>query len=333
MIAFKPALGIATGDLQTLYPAFFAKPIKPTTTREIFELSDGDFVECLWHQKPNYHDKKPIVILFHGLAGSAHSPYMQRMMGALGQKGYAVVAMQFRGCGEKRNRLARSYHSGATEDAREWIAYLQERYHDSPLYAVGYSLGGNMLLKLLGEWGKDTPLKAAVAVSVPMQLESSLKRINQGFSKFYQWNMMRELKAQLKEKYNYHDIFALTGLKVEDVDKLVTFKEFDNAYTAPVHGFKDADDYYAKCSSKQFLKDISIPTLIIHAFNDPFIGDEVLPSEDELSKDVTFELYASGGHVGFVGGSIFKPKFWLEGRTISFFDTLKQTSQKASLSS
>ncbi len=319
MIAFKPALSIGNGHLQTLYPAFFFKPKKPTTTLEIFELSDGDFVECLWHQKPSYHDNKPIVILFHGLAGSAYSPYIQRAMVELAKEGFAVVSMQFRGCGTLPNRLARSYHSGATEDAREWIDHLKKSYHDSALHAVGYSLGGNMLLKLLGEWGEKSPLKSAVAVSVPMQLESSLKRINQGFSKFYQWNMMRALKAQLKEKYKHHDIFSMTGFKVEDIDKLVTFKEFDDAYTAPIHGFKDADDYYAKCSSKQFLKEISTPTLIIHAFNDPFMGHEVLPSEDDLSACVQFELYASGGHVGFVAGSVWKPKFWLEGRIISFF--------------
>jgi len=128
MIRFKPAFCIGAGHLQTLYPAFFFKPPFPALEKEIFTLSDGDFLECLWHKKPQKGEKKPIVVLFHGLAGSAYSPYMRRMMIALGNEGYSVVAMQFRGCGEEQNRLARSYHSGATEDAKEWIAYLQDIY-------------------------------------------------------------------------------------------------------------------------------------------------------------------------------------------------------------
>jgi predicted alpha/beta-fold hydrolase len=326
MIRFKPAFCIASGHLQTLYPAFFFKPPFPKVEREIFRLSDGDFLECLWHQKPTEGQKCPIVILFHGLAGSAYSPYMRRMMLVLGEEGYSVVAMQFRGCGEYTNKLARSYHSGATEDAKEWIFALLQNYHDNPLYAVGYSLGGNMLLKLLGEYGENSPLTAAVAVSAPIQLEAALKRINQGFSRFYQWNMLRTLKAQLKEKYLYHDIEALIGLKIEEVDKIKSFKDFDDAYTAPIHGFKDANDYYQKCSAKQFLKRIKSPTLIIHAENDPFMSKEVIPLDTELSSTVRLEVSQSGGHVGFISGSIFKPTFWLEGRVSAFFANFLERS-------
>ena len=311
MISFKPAPFLSNGHLQTLFPALFSKPENPSTEVEILELPDGDFVECVWHQKPEYHDKSPIMILFHGLAGSFESPYIKRAMSALGKKGFGVVLMHFRGCGKEMNRLARSYHSGETGDAKFLIEHLQEQYHDSLLYATGYSLGGNMLLKLLGEWGDKCPLKAAMAISAPMQLDSSANYINNGFSKLYQHRLMRLLNKSLEKKYDLHDMEKLIGLKRKDVKKLRTFWEFDDIYTAPIHGFKDAQEYYTKSSSKQYLKAIMIPTLIVHAKDDPFMGDEVIPKNEELSQSVSLELYASGGHVGFVLGSVFEPEYWL----------------------
>lgn len=321
MIAFKPARFLRNGHLQTIFPALFSKPKTPKVEGEILELPDGDFVECVWHHKPKLHDKKPIMILFHGLAGSFESPYIKRAMCALGEKNFAVVLMHFRGCGEEINRLPRAYHSGETGDARALVSHLQNRYHDSPLYAIGYSLGGNMLLKLLGEWGDAAPLKAAMAVSVPMDLEASTYRINRGFSKLYQYRMMRQLNSALEEKYAYHDMEKLIGLKKEEVKNLRTFWEFDDAYTAPIHGFKDAKEYYEKSSAKQYLKSIMIPTLIVQAKDDPFLGEAVIPSKQELSASVNLELYAHGGHVGFVAGGIFAPHYWLETRMLDFFNT------------
>ena len=323
---FKPALGLANGHLQTLFPALFSKPENPQVEVEILELPDDDFVECIWHKKPTLGDNPPIMILFHGLAGSFESPYIKRAMRALGEKGFAVVLMHFRGCGEEMNRLPRSYHSGETGDAKSLIVHLQKQYHDSPLYAIGYSLGGNMLLKLLGELGEACPLKAAMVVSAPMQLDSSANYINKGFSKLYQHRLMRLLNQSLEKKYDYHDMEKLIGLKREDVKKLRSFWEFDDVYTAPIHGFKDAKEYYAKSSSKQYLKDITTSTLIIHAFDDPFMGDEVIPNEEELSSSIKLELYPTGGHVGFVSGSIFKPHYWLESRMLDFFATIRAIS-------
>jgi len=319
MIRFKPAVCLANGHLQTLFPALFSRPEDPKVTVEILELDDGDFVECVWHQKPKRYENTPIMILFHGLAGSFESPYIKRAMGALGKEGFAVVLMHFRGCGKEINRLPRSYHSGETEDAKALIRSLQTQYPKSPLYALGYSLGGNMLLKMLGEFASKSPLKSAMAVCAPMQLDSSSKRINRGFSKLYQYRLMRLLKHSLEEKYKYHDMESLIGLKREDVKKLRTFWEFDDVYTAPIHGFKDAREYYEKSSSKQYLKEIVTPTLIVHAEDDPFMGKEVVPKEDALSESVTLELCLSGGHVGFVTGSIFSPKYWLESRIVDFF--------------
>ena len=318
---FKPAMGLSSAHLQTIYPTLFAPRQKHQGVSEIFELDDGDFVECVWYEA--YHDStSPIVVLFHGLGGSVNSPYIQGAMHTLHGGGFAVVVMQFRGCGSLPNRLPRAYHSGDTADAKAWIRALKKRYPNRDIYAVGYSLGGNMLLKLLGEWGDDSLIKAAVSISAPLRLESSAKKINSGFSKLYQFNMMRELKKQLLFKYRYHDMYALLGIDEERVRRLKTFWEFDAVYTAPMHGFLSVDDYYRKSSARQYLSAIQTPTLIIHAKDDPFMSEDVIPSIEELSAVTELELLDHGGHVGFVSGSVLKPSYWLEERIVRYFSTL-----------
>lgn len=319
---FKPAFGLKNRHLQTLFPAIFSSPIKPEIEREKFELEDGDFVDCVWHKKPSLDDNRPIVTLFHGLAGSFKSPYIQRAMNRLGDEEFAVVLMHFRGCGGEINRLPRAYHSGDTDDALAWFKYLKKSYPKNPLFAIGYSLGGNMLLKLLGELGSNSPIISAIAISAPMQLESSANTINSGFSKLYQYRLMKILKQQLTQKYLHHDMHSLIDLTQDDIQKLNSFWEFDDAYTAPIHGFKNAIDYYKKSSSKQFLKNIQTNTLIINALDDPFMSHDIIPCESELSQYIELELYPHGGHVGFVSGTIFKPKYWLEDRILSHFKRL-----------
>jgi len=316
---FKPAIGLKSGHFQTLFPAFFRKQPRPEIEIELFELPDGDFVECFWHIKPSVETKKPIVLLFHGLEGSYESPYIQGMMHALASGGFSSVLMHFRGCSGKNNRLPRSYHSGETGDAKVWIESIVTRYPNHPLYAVGYSLGGNMLLKLLGEWGDASPLRAAVSVSAPLQLEVCANRMNRGISLIYQRHLMKNLKQSLLNKYLDHPMQIEIGIDEEQVKKLKSFWEFDNAYTAPIHGFSSAAEYYDKSSAKQFLKVIKTETLIIHALDDPFMTSEILPAKDEISKNVHLELYPNGGHVGFVSGSILKPKYWLEERILNYF--------------
>ncbi len=318
MRSFKPARGLKNAHLQTLYPALFRKQPRPEVEIETFEFSDGDFTDCYWHHKPSKETTKPIVTLFHGLQGSFGSSYIQGMMSALDRAGFTAVLMHFRGCSGKANRLPRSYHSGDTEDAKAWISHLREYYPCTDLYAIGYSLGGNMLLKLLGEEGESTALSAAIAVSVPMQLDVSAKRMEKGFSRFYQYYLLRDLKVTLKQKYKDHDMQSLITMDPGELGKIKNFYAFDGIYTAPVHGFVSAEDYYQKSSSRQFLKTIEIPTLIIQALDDPFMTDEVLPDKSELSSSVELEVYEHGGHVGFVSGTIWEPKYWLEERVIDF---------------
>lgn len=318
--SFKPARGLKNAHLQTLFPALFRRQPQPEVTIETFEFDDGDFVECYWHHKPVAGSDTSIVTLFHGLQGSFRSPYIQGIMHALHGAGFSSVLMHFRGCSEKENRLPRSYHSGDTGDAKAWFDHLKSHYPNASLYALGYSLGGNMLLKLLGEQGSDSFLRAAVSISAPMQLDISAKRMERGFSKLYQYYLLRDLKASLKRKYKDHDMQSLIGIDQKEIGKIKNFHTFDGAYTAPIHGFDSADDYYQKSSAKQFLKTIQTPTLIIQALDDPFMTDEILPEEAELSSSITIEVYPHGGHVGFVGGSLLKPSYWLEDRVVSYLE-------------
>lgn len=317
---FNPATGLKNPHLQTLFPALFRRQPQPKMTIETFEFDDGDFVECYWHHKPSVDLDIPIVTLFHGLQGSFRSPYIRGMMHALYRAGFSSVLMHFRGCSGKKNRLPRSYHSGDTGDAEAWINHLKNDYPNTPLYAVGYSLGGNMLLKLLGEQGSNSSLRAGVSISAPMQLDISAKRMERGFSRLYQYYLLRDLKTSLRQKYTDHDMQSLIGIDRKEIGKIKNFYAFDGAYTAPIHGFDSADDYYRKSSAKQFLKKIQTPTLIIQAVDDPFMTDEILPEAAELSPSITIEVYPHGGHVGFVSGSLLRPTYWLEERIVSYFE-------------
>lgn len=320
---FKPAFGLKNRHFQTLYASLFRKLPQLKIDIEKFELEDGDFLDCYWHNRPKANTNIPIVILFHGLAGSYKSPYIQGVMSALARDGYASVLMHFRGCSGEENRLPRSYHSGETGDALTWISQVQKNYPDSKLFGVGYSLGGNMLLKLLGESAKNSPLTAGVSVSPPMQLDICADDINSGFSKFYQYILMKDLKLSLEQKYIKHDMQTLINFNKKDIPKLKTFWDFDGAYTAPIHGFSSAQDYYTRSSSKQFLKDIHTPTLIIHSSNDPFMSQKIIPKEEEYSNMVSLEVSEYGGHVGFISGNLLQPRYWSEERIVDFFNTFK----------
>jgi len=316
---FKPAFGLQNRHIQTLYPSFFRKSLDIKMEIERFELEDGDFLDCYWHEKPKQGSNKAIVILFHGLTGSYKSPYIQGTMQRLAQNGFASVLMHFRGCSGVANRLPRSYHSGETADAHTFLQSVHTDFPNSKIFTVGYSLGGNVLLKLLGELGENSLISAAISVSAPMQLDICATHMNKGFSKFYQHILLKELNATLKKKYDTLDMYSHLNLQKKDIKNLKTFWEFDDAYTAPIHGFISAKDYYTRCSSKQYLKEIKTPTLIINSLDDPFMTSEVLPNSQELSEYITFEISKSGGHVGFVGGSFFKPEYWLEKRVIDYF--------------
>lgn len=321
-MSFKPAFGLGNPHVQTLFASFFRKDLNLAIEVERFTLEDGDFVEAHWYNKPQTNTTKPIVILFHGLNGSFKSPYIQGVMKECAKANFSAVVMHFRGCSGVENNTARAYHSGDSSDARSWIEYISKKYTNAKLFGVGYSLGGNMLLKLVGEDRDATPLSGVISVSAPLQLDDSAYRVQKGFSKFYQYILLKDLNAALKKKFKKYDMTQYISLQKDEVDNLKTFWDFDGAYTAPMHGFESAQDYYTKCSAKQFLKGITIPTLIIHALDDPFMTPAVLPSKEEMSDTIVLEVSKSGGHVGFVSGSVIKPDYWLDEKVVNCFEKL-----------
>ena len=315
---FQAAAGLGHRHLQTLLPTFLHVGSRFKGVYQELTLPDGDFVDLAWNRIPEPEDECPVVVIFHGLEGSVHSPYAQDMMHSLRQQGWHGVVMHFRGCSGRPNRLARSYHSGATEDAGYLLQWLRDRYPHAPLAAVGYSLGGNMLLKLQAELGEDSPLSAAVSVSAPICLDLCADRIRQGFSRVYQHHLLRRMKQKLLIKYPQHDYEMLIGLSRRDVHRLNDFWTFDDAYTAPMHGFRDVNDYYAQASARQYLGLIRKPTLLVHALDDPFMPPEAIPEPSELAPDTELELSRHGGHVGFISGSLVRPEYWLSQRVTKY---------------
>ncbi len=280
-------------------------------------LQDGDFIDVDWYgpEEASAH----CVLLLHGLTGSSSSLYILGQQQALAARGWQSVAVNWRGCSGEPNHRARGYHSGASEDLADVVNQLASRYPTKLFTAVGYSLGGNVLLKYLGEQGSNTPLRAAVAVSVPFRLDHCADRISKGFSKIYQARFLRDLRQYVERKQRAflrqgrrEELARLAAL--ETLEGMKTFWDFDGRVTAPLHGFESADDYYRRCSSAFFVEYLRVPTLIVHAQDDPFIYPQSVPLAETLPSCVTLELHASGGHVGFIAGSLWRPRYYLEHR-------------------
>lgn len=322
---FKPSWWLKNRHAQTILPRIYPKPCDFKPRFQDFELADGDFVELTWTGDPKtVPDGQPIVLVLHGLEGSFDSFYAKRMMNAMYLNGWFSVLMHFRGCGQKPNRKVQSYHSGQTADVAEFVSHLAATYPSSPIYAIGFSLGGNVLGKYLGEH-VDNPVSGGVIISAPLQLDECSKSINQGFSKVYQKYLIDKLVKSTHDKIDFLNGAEPVPVDKQRLDQLKTIFDFDDCITAPVNGFDDAMDYYLSSSSKQFLKHIKTPTLIIHAKDDPFMNEKVIPELEELSEQVQFELSEQGGHVGFLSGhNPFKPEFWTETRSVEFIHSLEQ---------
>jgi predicted alpha/beta-fold hydrolase len=314
---FKPAIGLGNPHLQTLWGPLWRKTVHLERRRERMWLEDGDFLDMDWHGP--HEANTPLVLVLHGLTGSSNSPYVAGLQHAMAKQGWASVALNWRGCSGEPNLLSRSYHSGASEDLAAVIDHLRAARPLAPLYAVGYSLGGNILLKHLGESGLSSHLQGAVAVSVPFRLDECADRIGQGFSKVYQRHFMREMVGYIKDKQRRFQHEGLSEGLAElaalgSLENMRTFWDFDGRVTAPLNGFTDAHDYYRQASSRYFLGEIRTPTLLIQALDDPFVFQHSLPEPSELSASTEFDFHRHGGHVGFVDGSIKHPTYYLERR-------------------
>lgn len=259
------------------------------------ELADGDFIDVAVRGRQN----RPTLLMLHGLEGSIDSPYMRGLISAAEKKQWQIAVMHFRSCSGEPNRLLRSYHSGVSDDLGEAIKLLAEQNINVD-FIVGYSLGGNVLLKWLGEQADQVSVKAAVAVSVPLMLDICATEINKGFSKVYESALLRTLKLKTIEKIKRFQSEKLPTEK--EISKLKSFWQFDDKVTAALNGFNGVDDYYNKASSRQFVKDIKVPTLIIQSTDDPFMNETVLPDLEQLPNQVILEKNQYGGHVGFVDG-------------------------------
>lgn len=295
------------------------RPERPELRRETLELPDGDATVVDWLTETDGLDERtPLLVILHGLEGSAKSSYARQLLSAAAQCRWRAAVLHFRDCGDYRNRLPRRYHAGETGDIRYFVHKLRTDGHRGPLMAAGYSLGGNVLLKYLGESGADTPVVAAAAVSVPLNLHISARELTKGFSKIYQRYLLQRMKQSVIRKFNRHT----AAFDWDRAMRAATFAEFDDAVTAPLHGFSNKDDYYDRCSSMHFLASIERPTLIINALDDPFMAPDVIPAEDSLSDSVTLEISEHGGHVGFIdGGPPWAPHYFLPRRIVGFLQS------------
>ncbi len=311
---FKPAWWLPGPHLQTLWPSLCRRSVLKgqEIKRERLELPDGDFVDLA-----SLGSEGPIVLILHGLEGSVHSTYAQGMLASFLAQGWQGILMHFRGCSGEPNRLSRCYHSGDTSDLAKVVQFLRQRHAKLPIAAVGFSLGANVLLKWLGETGSSNLLAAAVAISVPFELAKTSQRVQKGFSRVYQWHLLRSLRRRLQQKFERYPLER----EMPPLASLKTLWDFDEYFTAPLHGFSSAHDYYTRCSSRQYLKDIRIPTLIIQAKDDPFMSMDLIPRPEELAALVKLELCPKGGHVGFVAGPHpFRAEYWLEKRVPSYLE-------------
>lgn len=283
------------GNLQTLYPALLARRAPVSYRRERWNTPDGDFIDLDWTAAAAGEDK-PLLVLFHGLEGSSNSHYARGLMHDAVQRGWGGVVVHFRGCSGEINRLPRAYHSGDSAEI-DWILRRLRALHKGTLFAAGVSLGGNALLKWLGEQREAAQkvVHRAAAISAPVDLHAAGHALEQGFNMIYTNNFLVTMKQKSFAKLNMHQ-----GLfDPEKLRATRTLREFDDLITAPLHGFAGVDDYYTRASSKPLLMSVAVQTLLLNARNDPFLPETALPEPSMLSTAVSALFPAAGGHVGF----------------------------------
>lgn len=309
---YRPPPLMANGHLQTILPSLLRRVRDVAYQRERMTTPDDDFIDLDWSRNGSRH----LALLCHGLEGSSRAPYMQGMVRALNQAGWDAVAYNYRGCSGEINRQLRAYHSGATDD----LAIVHDHINRTQTYHsigfVGFSLGGNLVLKYLGENGLSlAPGRHwAAAMSVPCDLKASARQLERAVNQVYNWRFLRTLIPKARWKARRYP-GRIDTLRLKTVTSL---KAFDDLYTAPVHGFRDAEDYWQRCSARKFLDHIRIPTLLINALNDPFLDRPCFPYDAARRNNMLFlETPRSGGHVGFLPYSLHGP-FWHETRVVQF---------------
>jgi predicted alpha/beta-fold hydrolase len=305
---FKAPWWLRSPHAQTIGARMLRRRKPAGIRRERVETPDDDFLDLDF--SGDFTDPKAIVLLQHGLEGSALRGYALNVYAELARFGIPAVGLNFRSCSGELNRAKRLYHSGETEDTRFVVRLLHERYPNAAIGAIGFSLGGNALLKYLGEEGDAARLRCAVAVSVPYDLGAGADHLDRSaMGRFYTRIFV---KALVQKSQNKAEMIA-DSCDFERGIKAQSFREFDDAITAPLHGFAHADDYYEQSSSAQFLPRIRVPTLLLHAHDDPFLPAASIPYTN-ISRNRRLHgiITERGGHVGFIHGTPFRPRFWAE---------------------
>jgi uncharacterized protein len=318
---YTPAWWVPGAHLQTLWGKLVRRPPRVDAPAERWTTPDGDLVELRRLDAPEGAPQDvPRLLVLHGLEGSIRSHYVLGLLDQARRRGWAADVLIFRGCNGELPRARRFYHSGETSDLEFVVQRLVRERPDQPIVIVGVSLGGNVLLKWLGERGDlvSSAVRAAAAISVPFDLARGSRQIERGFSRIYTWSFLRSLRrkalAKLAEAPDLFDEGSLRAAR--------TLTDFDDAVTAPVHGFRNASDYYARSSSRHFLDGIRRPTLLLSAYDDPFLPREVLDDVAMVSAGnpfVTTEFHAHGGHVGFVAGRVpWRAVYYAEWRVVEW---------------
>ena len=281
--------------VQTIWANIVKRYPRIISTRERIELTDGDFLDI----ELSAPGDRGIILLLHGLEGGSDSNYIKDIFAHLSSVGFQLVVLQFRGCSGVPNRLLRTYHSGHTSDLN-YVAQLLRSRFGKLTAIIGYSLGGNVLLKWLGESDRNDLLRKAIAVSVPFDLAKSATRLGQGFSRIYQDRLIKSLQNKYLLKAKTHKL----PCDENEIRRLNSFWSFDEKLTAPIHGFSNAEDYYQKSSCQRYLNKINLPTLIIQSKDDPFLPVSAIPEASHLSSYVELMITNKGGHVGFLGKAL-----------------------------
>jgi uncharacterized protein len=314
---YRPAWWVPGGHAQTLWGKFFrSRPPLPVRV-ERWDTPDGDFVDV---HRLDTSVGQPRLVFLHGLEGTIRSHYVAGFFGEALRRGWGADLLIFRGCGSEPNRLPRFYHSGETGDLSLILGRVLDEYSDVPIVLAGVSLGGNVLLKFLGEHRTDLSprVRAAAAISVPYDLERGARHLSHGFARIYDRHFLRTLRQKARTKLSrFPGLFDSGAL-----ERATTIYEFDDAVTAPVHGFADAHDYYTRSSSIHWLHAITRPTLLLSSYDDPFLPPAVLDDVRARAREnahLALEFTRGGGHVGFVaGGMPFRPTYYAEWRACEF---------------
>jgi len=310
---FKPNIFLQNKHVNTLYRYFFSK-VKVNFKRERIHTLDNDFLDLDISKVKS--DKAVIVI--HGLEGGSDSNYIHTIAELLNKNNYDVYAFNMRGCSGEPNKLLSSYHSGKTEDLLAVINHIEIHKTYKQLHIVGYSLGGNLAIKFMGEFADKMPaiIKSAVTISVPCDLKGSTVAIAKWDNTLYMKGFLKTLKEKTIEKISR---FPEANINKDKVLAAKNFFEFDNLVTAPINGFKDAEDYWKQSSCKQYIKKIKHQTLLITSEDDPFLTESCMPiAESENHKYFTFLQPKYGGHIGFVQGFNMKKQRWCENKIVTF---------------